>query len=359
MKRSRSAFTLIELLVVIAIIAVLIGLLLPAVQKVREAAARAQSSNNLKQLALAFHNYHDTYNQLPHNGTWKNSAWLWGPWMGSWVYTIPRPAVAEGCTWPYKILPYIEQQNLFNNYSFAVPVKTFLDPARSSSGLAAAQWDGKPDDTIYSAGQVTDYAANDLVIGSGINTEGPNNAPYWGGEWTSQPVSSWKAFRRTLPGITDGTSNTVLLGTKAMATEVYSKRGAYDFIISNGTKRSSYDDPITNPGPGVMGLVRGINPDTVFWLGGAPVASSSDPYDIRIPGNAYTIGSGSTWLKYTFVVVRDVPGLDAFNRWGGPYAGGALMAMADGSVRTVSYTTSYQTIIPIMTPNGGEVNPNF
>src|SRR5438105_10601966 len=121
--RTRKGFTLIELLVVIAIIAVLIGLLLPAVQKVRQAAARMQSTNNLKQIAMAFHSYHDAYGCLPQNGAWNYDCALYGPLLDlngnkSWNYTWPRPAVTPAATWCVKILPFIEQSNLLNNYSF-------------------------------------------------------------------------------------------------------------------------------------------------------------------------------------------------------------------------------------------------
>src|SRR5262249_4555138 len=149
-----------------AIIAVLIGLLLPAVQRIRLAAARMSSTNNLKQLALAVHNYVDTKGELPHNGTWNYSNFLWGPWRGQWGHSEPRPAIVEGLSWPLKLLPFIEQDNLLNNYSFTTPIKTLLDPGRSSgSELSMFLWSGKMDSTIYRAGQVTDYAANGMLIG--------------------------------------------------------------------------------------------------------------------------------------------------------------------------------------------------
>ncbi|MBA4191271.1 MAG: prepilin-type cleavage/methylation domain-containing protein [Planctomycetaceae bacterium] len=173
LSKTPRGFTLIELLVVIAIIAILIGLLLPAVQKVREAAARTQSQNNVKQLGIACHSYHDIYNRLP--GQWSTEGGV----------------TASLHFW---LLPYVEQNALFtlgltnsNPHNIvavrSAVIKTFISPLDTTSpgGISTGDW------------AASNYANNHGLFGS--------------------PGVSWDA-KRALISITDGTSNTIAFAEK-------------------------------------------------------------------------------------------------------------------------------------------------
>ncbi|HVK10110.1 MAG TPA: DUF1559 domain-containing protein [Gemmataceae bacterium] len=198
----RRAFTLIELLVVIAIIAILMGLLLPAVQKIREAANRMKCSNNLKQLGLALHNYHDTNNRFPQCGT----------------LTLAKPLPASNApanhhTWLTALLPYIEQDNLYKATNVSAPAWGQAVVATDIATLKCPSDPGylKSDETWGIA--VTNYAGSE-----GYHWWSTAYLdPAWGGSWAQLPkagdYSGLFAQTRTfkMADIKDGTSNTVVI----------------------------------------------------------------------------------------------------------------------------------------------------
>ena len=181
--RPRTGFTLVELLVVIAIIAILVGILLPAVQKVREAASRAKCQNHLKQIALACHSFHDARGYLPPGGSCS---------AGMSVACIHSPSCREDeWSWGYHLLPYVEQQAVYQNPSVGTVrgtvVPIFYCPTRRPAQL-------------YNGHAMTDYAGN-----AGTDPNGLNGVIVRTGYGRLHPSD-----------ITDGTSNTVLAAEKRL-----------------------------------------------------------------------------------------------------------------------------------------------
>ncbi len=311
----RKGFTLIELLVVIAIIAILIGLLLPAVQKVRDAAARMSCQNNLKQIGLAAQNYHGTYDHfppgvnLPSGQKYKD---------GNTAPPAPLPNLAFSLF--EALLPFVEQDNIYKSMNFAgksnsqynagncdsqsapgsTAVKTYLCPA-----------DVGPAQTTWTTGGKTFYfGANSYGGNAGI-------VAFFSDSMTRDGIFFINSSIR-FADIRDGTSNTLMFG------ERFRKDLTYDRIYgSSFGERSGW--AWANNLPGFDYLFGAVVP--INWL--MPASLQSDP-------------------GFVYEDLR-------FNAYGSNHTGGANFAFCDGSVRFMADATPLLVLQYLSTRSGGEV----
>jgi prepilin-type N-terminal cleavage/methylation domain-containing protein/prepilin-type processing-associated H-X9-DG protein len=331
MSHTRRAFTLIELLVVIAIIAILIGLLLPAVQKVREAAARAKCSNNLKQLVLACHNYESAIGRLP----------------------VPY---STGDSWVVQVLPYIEQSNIlvvYTRYSPANPAVTWQSPVNAAAVAARLPVTECPSSPLrptipilQPSGTPGEYGRSDYFAVSGVNASAYQSA------WGAPPGDASGIFGPQINGAvgtvagesftfaTDGTSNTVALGECS---------GRPWIFVANGKQVTSASDP--NYVPTSAGGLFPSPPvtdaeGTLVWA--SPIHGAwahNDTYNVNTFNAAGTMGG----VGPCAVNCSNARGIYSF------HTGGANVAMGDGSARFLTTATSTKTLTGLVTRRNGEI----
>ena len=322
--RQRSAFTLIELLVVIAIIAILIALLLPAVQQAREAARRTQCKNNMKQMGLALHNYHDVYNRFPAQGyyaTWDGSAFQ-----------------ARHFTWLTMLLPFLDQAPMYNQINFNAPAWGQPHVAMQLPAFTC------PSDTGMGAvpGNNRNIAITSYSVSEGY---------HWWSEQASTIGGVFTAYAHSnIKDISDGTSSTIAI---AETCQLGFKDGPWG-TCGTGVLRNGAGEAV----PRNAFLATTFTPDVAQGRGNQYNGQTAVyPHPDGNPIGGWFLGGGphhyGPWYMY-------LGGLNtSWEGAGSTHDGGAHVLLCDGSVRFLGENLNYNTWVALNTRMGREVVGEF
>lgn len=304
--RTRRAFTLIELLVVIAIISILIGLLLPAVQKVREAAARLKCKNNLKQIGLAFHNYDSTNGCFP-------------PGFTSQAASLDGPSLGPGWGWGAYLLPYLEQNNVHSLIDFT---KDIADPANAAARLNSVAVFRCPSDTPPSATVTVNDGSGtpicDVAFANYVGMAGVYEVSGYPDTSNGFPGTLLRNNKVRVTDIVDGSSNTLFVGERAW--------------MWQGKVRS----PVTTWVGAVTNAVipQTLNPALGFEVEGVMVLTNSGTVaEARVPNNY----------------------LDHVEDANSNHPQGVNFLFGDGSVHSIQNTIAPDVWVAVTTRSGSEV----
>jgi prepilin-type N-terminal cleavage/methylation domain-containing protein len=325
--RRPRAFTLIELLVVIAIIAILIALLLPAVQQAREAARRTQCKNNMKQIGLALHNYHDVFNCFPAQGYY---AYMLAP--GSFE--------ARSFTWITMLLPYVDQAPMYNQINFLRPAYNQVPPHHNRQ----LPFFTCPTDT--GMGNVPGTNRN-IAVTSYSASEGY----HWWSETSGALGGVFTAHAHSnVRDITDGTSSTIAI---AETNQTGYKNGPWG-TCGTGTPRVGPGEAVSRNAFLTSTFTTEVVQGRAWQFNGD---SGTYPHPDGSPITGWWFGGGphhyGPWYMYLGGWNTDWPGA------GSLHVGGGHILLSDGSVRFLNENLSYNIWVALNTRQGSEVIPEF